>query len=246
MIFSLVTILAYDTDVSLLSSISSPLYPYYSNWVLNFLVSNSFKHSKSTEIGCLPHIVLSVASRYSENLSASYSTICEIPYLSNLSIYFDIVFDPLSTFSTRYMKSKLLPQWQKSDEITNKFSSPSFMYLANTFPYSCSLSLVRLPTNIGTILTLSPNTFFKYGKCISMECSSSSTYFGIYLNTPSLSNASLNSLSIVKSPNGVWYLEHNVNAHESKYTWWEGPRTITLLYSSGFNWQYAYAATWPL
>lgn len=47
-----------------------------------------------------------------------------------------------------------LPQWQKSDEITNKFCGSAKNW-ANNFPYWASFSVDREPTNIGTTVKLS-------------------------------------------------------------------------------------------
>ena len=44
-----------------------------------------------------------------------------------------------------------LPQWQKSDEITKRFSG-SVRYLLKNFPYVCSFSTDSEPTSTGTMV----------------------------------------------------------------------------------------------
>jgi hypothetical protein len=52
----------------------------------------------------------------------------------------------------RTMQAYRWPQWQKSDDTEKKLEGSS-MYLANKRPYIASVSVVQLPTRIGTIFT---------------------------------------------------------------------------------------------
>lgn len=106
-----------------------------------------------------------------------------------------------------------IPQWQKSDDMTNKFWG-SARYLLKSFPYSFSESWSMLPTRIGTIVnppfllqtvTFTIRNFCKNshagystkicywylsitfainGNCISILCSSSSVSKVIDWNLP--------------------------------------------------------------
>lgn len=105
------------------------------------------------------------------------------------------------------------PQWQKSEDTEKKFFGSS-TYLASRRPYMASLSAETAPTKMGTTFTeclheclvistsrflecyIMPrsikkyihiypsNTLARYGKCISMLCSASSTCMSINSNFP--------------------------------------------------------------
>lgn len=109
-------------------------------------------------------------------------------------------------------EENLDPQWQKSEDTEKKLLGSS-TYLASIRPYMASFSALSAPTKIGTIFTgylhkyhytkksqlqqtistedntilckyYPSNTLARYGKCISMLCSASSTSRSIISNFP--------------------------------------------------------------
>mmetsp|Transcript_39996 Transcript_39996/g.98971 ORF Transcript_39996/g.98971 Transcript_39996/m.98971 type:complete len:202 (+) Transcript_39996:444-1049(+) len=196
-------------------------------------VSHCCKACRNTPMGCRPQMVFSYFLRYSVNASGSLLSMILMPTRSSSSMA--LCTAPCCFSHGVYLKR--LPQWQKSEEITNKFAGSS-RYFASSAPYTASACGVSAPTRMGTSGgSAAPrcwNALTMYGRCISRLCSFSSTSMSIPMNSPVACSSAYTAWSMVRSPMGVRYVAQRLSAHLRRNTWCDGPNRNTRLMPSGF------------
>lgn len=117
-------------------------------------------------------------------------------------------------------------------DMTKRFSGSS-KYGCSTWAYcSAPRDEVMLPTMIGTTMQSGEPVRMvtaTKGRCISIECSSSSMRCEVTSKSPVASSTSLVTSSTGSSPSGVSTAEAPDMEHLRRPTWWDGPRMNTRL-----------------